>query len=270
MVTSTVLEGQEIQAELVNELNQRIQKKDYVVRNSLNWSRKLYNEISKSVTMYFNAHKYEMDMYHIELEDLIQSVAFTLYRWKNFDPEAYQKKLYQYIIPIIKQKCIKSKRKHFKSRKNISISMDDSIGAKQLSSDSNDMTISDTIADTSYRFLEFVEDCLSRIPEGHKFYVEDIAFNTREVFRLLFNNYSGEEISDSAGVDGKKFRKMKRTLTKEFYSKDMLELYNKLPSNTEFKADYFIPQNKEEAEEKKKIEAELVEKLSGPLVIIQQ
>ena len=64
-------------------------KGDYVpvVRNSLNWGSRLYNEIRKGVSIYYNYRREDMYTHHIELEDLIQSVAITLYRWRNFNPE---------------------------------------------------------------------------------------------------------------------------------------------------------------------------------------
>lgn len=265
-------EQSHIQEELVEEIQRKISystnpirstsSQNYVKRNSLQWSSKLYKEISKSVSMYYNSHKYEMDQYKVELDDLTQKVAFTLYRWQNFDPEAYGKKLYQYIIPIITQKLSKEKKYHFKTRQNISISLDDEF-SNNSSKDSNETCIKDTVADTSYRFLEFVEECLQRIPEDHKFYVEDIAFNTREVFRLMFNNYSGEEIAASVGVDGKKFRKMKRILTKQFYAADMKDLWNSLPSNVEFRPDYFLAYSKEESLANEQRELEYRASLSG-------
>ena len=259
-----------IQTELVKEVEKRIyatnpissKSQSYVKRNALEWSPRLYKEIQKSVSMYYNSHKYEMDQYKVELDDLTQKVAFTLYRWQNFDPEAYGKKLYQYIIPIITQKLSKEKKYHFKTRQNISISLDEEFSSNS-SKDSNETCIKDVVADTSYRFLEFVEECLQRIPEDHRFYVEDIAFNTREVFRLMFNNYSGEEIASAVGVDGKKFRKMKRILTKQFYSSDMKDLYDALPSNVEFKPDYFLTYSKEQSQEKELEEQAYREKLSG-------
>ena len=257
-----LLEKEELQGNLVEEIKTRTQ--NYIVRNSLNWDSKLYREISKSVTMYYNSHRYEMELYHTELDDLIQNVAFTLYRWKDFNPQAYNKKLSQYIIPIIQQKCIKDKRRYFKTRKHTSISMDDTLGNSTSNEESH---VSDTVADYNYRFLEFVEECLSRIPDNHRFYVEGISFNTKEIFRLLFNNYSGEEISEAAGVDGKKFRKMKRLLTKEFYSSDVRDLYNSLPSNVDFRPDYHISYSKEDV---KKLELEELDrraKYSGPLRI---
>ena len=240
-------------------------KPSYIVRNSLNWNTKLYKEISKSVTMYYNSHKYEMATYNIELDDLIQNVAFTLYRWKNFNPEAYNKKLYQYIIPIVNQKCIKDKRRYFKVRKNTSISLDDHVG---ISNKDSEVSISEVIADSNYKFLEFVEECLSRIPDDHKFYVEDVSFNTKEVFRLLFHNYSGEDISNAVGVDGKKFRKMKRLLTKEFYSNDIQELYNKLPSNIDFRPDYHLAYSKSDVKKLEQEELNRRSKLSGEVKII--
>ena len=97
----------------------------YVKRNALNWNRSLYEEIVKSVTMYYSSHKFEMDKYRVELEDLIQKVAFTFYRWKDFDPQAYGKKIAAYTYYIIQQKLIKDKRDYFKARKNISVSMDE-------------------------------------------------------------------------------------------------------------------------------------------------
>lgn len=259
-----------IQEELVNEIPVKsysvksTSSQDYVKRNALKWSSKLYKEVSKSVTMYYNSHKYEMDQYRVELDDLTQKVAFTLYRWQNFDPEAYGKKLYQYIIPIITQKLSKEKKYHFKTRQNISISLDEEFSSNS-SKDTNEACIKDVVADTSYRFLEFVEECLQRIPEDHRFYVEDISFNTREVFRLMFNNYSGEEIASSVGVDGKKFRKMKRILTKQFYSADMKDLWNSLPSNVEFKPDYFLAYSKEESLANEQKEFAYRESLSGEI-----
>ena len=123
----------QIQTELVKEVEKRIyatnpissKSQNYVKRNALEWSPRLYKEIQKSVSMYYNSHKYEMDQYKVELDDLTQKVAFTLYRWQNFDPEAYGKKLYQYIIPIITQKLSKEKKYLFKTRQNISISLDE-------------------------------------------------------------------------------------------------------------------------------------------------
>lgn len=280
-MTASVLEREQdthskVQEELVEEIQRKISyttnpirgtsSQNYVKRNALQWNSKLYKEIQKSVSMYYNSHKYEMDQYKVELEDLTQKVAFTLYRWQNFDPEAYGKKLYQYIIPIITQKLSKEKKYHFKTRQNISISLDEEFSSNS-SKDSNEACIKDTIADTSYRFLEFVEECLQRIPADHKFYVEDISFNTREVFRLMFNNYSGEEIAASVGVDGKKFRKMKRILTKQFYSADMKDIWNSLPSNVEFKPDYFIPYSKEETKALEERELAYREELSGSIKI---
>ena len=239
---------------------------DYIKRNALKWNKSLYQEIVKSVTMYYSSHKFEMDKYRVELEDLIQKVAFTFYRWKDFDPEAYGKKISAYTYYIINQKLIKDKRDYFKARKNISVSMDEEF-SNQSSKDSSETTIADTVADNSYRFLEFVEECLEKIPADHKFYIDDVCFITRDVFRLLFNNYSGEEIAYAAGVDGKKFRKMKRTLTKEFYSADMADLWNSLPSNVTFKADYFIPYSPEETLENRIKEEKLIEELSSPVKI---
>lgn len=234
----------------------------YVKRNALNWNSQLYKEIEKAVTMYYSSHKFEMEKYRVELEDLIQKVAFTFYRWKGFDPEAYGKKISAYTYYIINQKLIKDKRNYFKARKNISVSMDEEFN-NQSSKDSTETTISDTIADNSYRFMEFVEECLQKIPVDHKFYIDDVCFKTRDIFRLLFNNYSGEEIAYAAKVDGKKFRKMKRTLTKEFYSADIVDIWKSLPSNVSFKADYFIPYSKEETLENQKREEELRKSLSG-------
>lgn len=263
-----------IQESLVKEIQEKIScstnpiksSQNYTKRNALQWDSKLYKEIQKSVSMYYNAHKYEMEQYKVELDDLTQKVAFTLYRWQGFDPEAYGKKLHQYIIPIISQKISKEKKYHFKTRQNISISLDEEF-TNNTSKDTNETCIKDTIADTGYRFLEFVEECLQRIPEDHKFYVEDIAFNTREVFRLMFNNYSGEEIAAAVGVDGKKFRKMKRILTKQFYSEDMTDIYNSLPSNVEFKPDYFLTYSKEQSLEKEKEDLLYREQLSGEVKI---
>lgn len=253
MVASVLEEKQltqgNVQEELVEEIQRKIKStksENYVKRNALKWSPELYKEISRSVSMYYNSHRFEMNQYKVELEDLTQKVAFTLYRWQNFDPEAYGKKLYQYIIPIITQKLSKEKKYYFKTRQNISISLDEQFSSSSPK-DLNETCIKDTIADSSYKFLEFVEECLQRIPVDHKFYVEDIAFNTREVFRLMFNNYSGEEIAASVGVDGKKFRKMKRILTKQFYSADKKDLWESLPSNVGFKPDYFISYSKEES-----------------------
>ena len=79
----------------------------------------------------------------------------------------------------------------------------------------------------------------------------------------MFNNYSGEEIASAVGVDGKKFRKMKRILTKQFYSSDMKDLYDALPSNVEFKPDYFLTYSKEQSQEKELEEQAYREKLSG-------
>lgn len=266
-----------LQEELVEELNRRTKSyssnpirtsssQDYVKRNALEWNKSLYKEISKSVTMYYNSHKYEMDTYKVDLEDLIQKVAFTLYRWQGFDPNAYNKKLYQYIMPIITQKLSKEKKVHFKTRQNISISLDEEFSSNSAK-DSNEVCIKDTVADNSYRFIEFVEECLQRIPEDHKFYVEEVAFNTRDVFRLMFNNYSGEEIASAAGVDGKKFRKMKRILTKEFYSTDMKDLFDKLPSNVDFRPDYFLAYSKEESKKLEEVELEYRKSLSGEVKI---
>lgn len=238
----------------------------YFKRNALVWNSSLYQEIVKSVTIYYSSHKFEMDKYGVELEDLIQKVAFTFYRWKDFDPQSYGKKLSSYTYYIIQQKLIKNKRDYFKGRKNISVSMDEEFN-NQSSKDSQETTIADTVADNSYRFLEFVEECLQKIPANHKFYIDNICFITRDVFRLLFNNYSGEEIAAAAKVDGKKFRKMKRTLTKEFYSNDMQDIWNSLPSNITFKADYFIPYSPEETLENRKKEEKIREELSGPLKI---
>lgn len=246
--------------------NSILGQENYVKRNALVWNSKLYKEVAKSVTMYYNSHKYDMDKYRVDLEDLIQKVCFTLYRWKGFDPAAYNKQVSQYTYYIINQKIVKDKRNYYKTRKNISISMDEEF-TNQSHKDANEMSVADTVADTSYRFLEFVEDCLSRIPEDHKFYIDNISFKTRDVFRLLFNNYSGEEIAYAVGIDGKKFRKMKRTLTKEFYSLDMKDLYAALPSNIDFKADYFIAYSKEQSAENLQKEEELREKLSGPVKI---
>lgn len=218
--------------------------------------------------MYYNSHKYDMEMYKVDLEDMIQKVAFTLYRWNGFDPEAYNKKLYQYIMPIVTQKLSKMKKSFFKTRQNLSISLDEEFSSSS-SKDSSEVCIKDTVADTSYNFLEFVEECLQRIPEDHKFYVENISFNTREVFRLMFNNYSGEEIAAAAGVDGKKFRKMKRILTKEFYSTDMKDLVNSLPSNVEFKPDYFLAYTPEQSKEQEEKELKRREELSGQVITYQ-
>lgn len=274
----TLVERESLEQELSQEIQKRnfstnpIQRvkstssQDYVKRNALEWNTKLYKEIQKSVTMYYNSHRYDMTQYKVDLEDLIQKVAFTLYRWQGFDPNAYGKKLYQYIMPIITQKLSKEKKTFFKTRQNISISLDEEFSSNS-SKDYNETCIKDTVADTSYRFLEFVDECLQRIPEDHKFYVENISFNTREVFRLMFNNYSGEEIAAAAGVDGKKFRKMKRILTKEFYSKDMGDIFNSLPSNVEFKPDYFIPYSKEETKELEERELEKRIQLSGKIKV---
>lgn len=253
------------------EFNQRVTnpilgQENYVKRNALIWNNKLYKEVAKSVTMYYNSHKYEMEKYRVDLEDLIQKVCFTLYRWKGFDPAAYNKQVSQYTYYIINQKIVKDKRNYYKTRKNISISMDEEFN-NQSHKDANEMTIADTVADSSYRFLEFMEECLSKIPEEHRFYVEDICFITKDVFRLLFSGWSGEEIAYAVGVDGKKFRKMKRTLTKEFYSADMKELYAALPSNINFKPDYFINYSKEQSLENDKKEEILREQLSGPVKI---
>lgn len=240
--------------------------REYTKRNSLNWNNQLYKEIVKSVTMYYNTHKFEMDKYRVELEDLIQKVAFTFYRWKDFNPEAYGKKISAYTFYIIHQKFSKYKRNYYRSRSNISVSMDEEFN-NQSSKDANESTIADTIADSSYRFLEFVEECLQKIPESHRFYIEDICFKTKDIFRLLFNNYSGEEIAYAAGVDGKKFRKMKRVLTKEFYSSDIENIWSSLPSNVNFKADYFLAYSKEETLENEKRQNELQKSLSGEVKI---
>ena len=265
MVLST-LERIEEQPHLSKVVTKPIGKENYIKRNALVWDKNLYKEVVKSVTMYYNSHKYEMEKYRVDLEDLIQKVCFTLYRWKGFDPAAYNKQVSQYTYYIINQKITKDKRNYYKSRRNISISLDEEF-ANQSSKDANEMSVADTVADTSYRFLEFVEDCLSRIPEDHRFYIDDICFNTKEVFRLLFNNYSGEEIAAACNIDGKKFRKMKRTLTKEFYSADMADLWNSLPSNVTFKADYFIPYSPEETLENRIKEEKLIEELSSPVRI---
>ena len=220
-MTLTIERSEEKTKTVTNSISSINQDSNYVQRNALKWDNKLYQEIVKAVTMYYSSHKFEMDKYRVELEDLIQKVAFTFYRWKDFNPEAYGKKLSAYTYYIINQKLIKNKRDYFKARKNISVSMDEEIN-NSSSKDSQETLIADTIADNSYRFLEFVEECLQKIPSNHKFYIDDICFITRDIFRLLFNNYSGEEIAYAAGVDGKKFRKMKRTLTKEFYFTDKL------------------------------------------------
>ena len=60
---------------------------------------------------------------------------------------------------------------------------------------------------------------------------------------------------------------MKRTLTKEFYSADMADLWNSLPSNVTFKADYFIPYSPEETLENRIKEEKLIEELSSPVRI---
>ena len=60
---------------------------------------------------------------------------------------------------------------------------------------------------------------------------------------------------------------MKRTLTKEFYSADVKDLYAALPSNVSFKADYFINYSKEQSLENDRKEELRREKLSGPLKI---
>ena len=241
-------------------------KENYEKRNALVWDRKTYNEIVKAVSMYYNSHKFEMDKYRVELDDLIQKVCFTFYRWKDFDPQKYGKQISAYTYYIINQKVTKDKRYYYKVRQNIALSLDEEFNSQSSRAD-NEMTVSDTVADTSYRFLEFVEECLERIPEDHKFYIDDVCFYTREVFRLLFNNYSGEEIAAACNIDGKKFRKMKRTLTKEFYSADVKDLYAALPSNVSFKADYFINYSKEQSLENDRKEELRREKLSGPLKI---
>ena len=60
---------------------------------------------------------------------------------------------------------------------------------------------------------------------------------------------------------------MKRTLTKEFYSADMNEIWNSLPSNVTFKADYFIPYSPEETLENRKKEEEERKALSGEVKV---
>ena len=60
---------------------------------------------------------------------------------------------------------------------------------------------------------------------------------------------------------------MKRLLTKEFYSSDVRDLYNSLPSNVDFRPDYHISYSKEDV---KKLELEELDrraKYSGPLRI---
>lgn len=237
-------------------------QEDYVKRNALVWNSKLYKEISKAVTMYYNSHRYEMERYQVDLEDLIQKVCFTLYRWKDFDPKAYGKQISQYTFYIINQKIVKDKRNYYKTRKNTSLSMDEEF-SNQTSKDSAEMTVADTVADSSYRFMEFMEECLSKIPTDHKFYIDEISFRTRDIFKLLFSGWSGEEIAAAAEVDGKKFRKMKRTLTKEFYSSDIKELYAALPSNVDFRPDYFVSYTKEQSQESEKREESLRKKFSS-------
>ena len=245
-------------------------KGDYVpvVRNSLNWGSHLYNEIRKGVSIYYNYRKEDMYSHHIELEDLIQSVAITLYRWRNFDPKKYpDKKLIEYINPIANQKAIKLKRRFYKTRQQSVVFLDDVQYGNTSHNDSNEVALIDSIQDSRYRYLDFMEECLSRIPEDHVFYVDDVRFNTKEIFRLLFSNYSGEEISDAAGVDGKRFRKVKRQLVKQFFSNDADYIYSQLPSNVEFKADYFKSRTKEESLKEENDYNTYRESLSGKVVI---
>ena len=122
------------------------------------------------------------------------------------------KKLIEYINPIANQKAIKLKRRFYKTRQQSVVFLDDVQYGNTAHNDSNEVALIDSIQDSRYRYLDFMEECLSRIPEDHVFYVDDVRFNTKEIFRLLFSNYSGEEISDAAGVDGKRFRKVKRQL----------------------------------------------------------